>query len=69
MKTYRIVYSEHGIYSDDKNITVKANSKEEAWGRAVYEVLDTEPYSAYVESYITKSGKVHYFNTCHGCRY
>lgn len=70
--TYTINYKVCSC-SDEKQIQVKARSKEQAYDLAVYDEIyykeNQLPYSAWVESVTYSNGKVHYFNTSEGNAY
>lgn len=69
MKTYNVVYQD-SPYNAGKNLSVCAKNAQDAYDKAVYEILPTMPYAAYVSSYTTKDGKHHIFNlNCFGKPY
>lgn len=63
----------HYMHEIEKHIDVIASSKEEAYDRAVYEVIPETtgwyPYSAWVISVTYQNGNCKYFNTCDGLPY
>ena len=73
MKTYRVAYKFY-MWDTVRYIAVQANSKAEAYDRAVWEKIPNAykgdfPYSAWVESVKFANGKVHRFNTSEGNAY
>ena len=65
---YTVEYLDH-VSSTTKSIEVNANNKVDAYDKAVYEVLDTIPYSAWVAKVTYKNGKSRSFNTFSGKPY
>lgn len=65
MRTYHIEYMEHSA-AEVKGVNVVADSKEEAYDRAVYEILSGTPYAAWVASVTYRNGGFHRFNTFAG---
>lgn len=60
------------MYQHEKEVhmvCVPAASKEEAYDKAVYEVLPEVPYSAWVSSVTYNNGNSRYFNTFEGKPY
>lgn len=72
MKSYYVKYRLYGV-GELKGIDVLANSKADAYDRAVFEEIpkrDGEtPYSAWVHSVTYNNGKYHLFNTSEGNAY
>lgn len=72
MKTYCINYKTHNT-NEVKSIQVLAENKEDAYDRAVYEIIpqiECElPYSAWVDSVVYKNGNRKMFNTFEGKPY
>ena len=58
------------IGSEEKQIDLLANNKEEAYEKAFYEAIPERegemPYSAWVSSVTYQNGNVRYFNTSEG---
>ncbi len=75
MKKNHAYYVRYKLYGcgEEYGIDVLASSKEEAYDKAVYELIpkiDGEsPYSAWVSSVTYNNGKCHHFNTCEGLAY
>lgn len=69
MKKYKIVYTETWSIGEVKEMLVEAKNKYEAYDKAVYEIMESLPFGAYVDGYYTKSGKYHGFNTSFGNAY
>lgn len=71
-KAYTVAYRMYGN-ADVSYISFLACSKEDAWDRAVYEVIPDEegsyPYSAWVYSVTYNNGNCKYFNTSEGNPY
>lgn len=71
--TYHVKYKIIGSCEIEKGIDVVAKSKEDAYDKAVYEIIyDKEqcvPYSAWVSSVTYNNGNCHYFNTSEGLPY
>lgn len=68
MKRYTIEYKEHS--SDEvKSINVSANNKEDAYEKAVFDILGGTPYSAWVSSVAYSNGKCKMFNNFEGNPY
>ena len=65
---YRAEYKEY-MSSDIKHVDVEAKNKAEAYDKAVYEVIDELPYSAWVEGVFYKDGSHRRFNTFEGKAY
>ena len=72
MKTYKVSYRMYE-FDKEKSIQVKAKNKCEAHYKAAFEnipeIEGSQPYSCWVDGYITKAGKINYFNTCEGFPY
>ena len=73
MKAYYVKYNMHSC-GGVQGIQISANTKVEAYDKAVYEVIPalndgSMPYSAWVSSVTYNNGNVHYFNTCEGLPY
>ena len=72
MKTYCINYKTHNA-DEVKSIQVLAENKEDAYDKAVYELIpqkeDELPYSAWVHSVVYKNGSSKMFNTFEGKPY
>lgn len=72
MKAYYVKYRIYGS-AEVKGIDFLAHTKEEAYDKAVYELIPQKegemPYSAWVESVTYNNGNVHYFNTHEGMPY
>ena len=68
MKAYAVRYRMIG--SEEKQIDLLANNKEEAYEKAFYEAIPERegemPYSAWVSSVTYQNGNVRYFNTSEG---
>ena len=65
MKHYTVAYKEHSA-GDIKQVVVLANSKEEAYEKATYELIKPIPYSTWVEAVTYQNGKYRTFNTHEG---
>ena len=70
---YAVHYRMSGTWDKEKAVYVIADSKADAYDKAVYEVIpETEPaspYSAWVHSVTYQNGNVRYFNTFEGNPY
>lgn len=72
MKSYTVEYK---LYSSDviRSISFLAQNKEDAWDRAVYELIPNAdgqvPYSAWVASVTYNNGNYKRFNTFEGKPY
>lgn len=71
MKAYWVIYKMDGEWELGKGIMVPAKSKEDAYDKAVNELIPAKegghyPYGAYVDNVTYNNGKVHYFNTSMG---
>ena len=73
MKPYTVAYKPNGAYETQRSIIVLANTKQEAWDKAVFEAIPEleggMPYSAWVERVTYNNGRVKEFNTCEGLPY
>lgn len=73
MKTYHVVYIMAYYEVADKSVDVVARNKEEAYDKAVYEVIPKKegriPYAAYVSSVTYNNGNHKTFNTFIGKAY
>lgn len=71
--TYHITYILDGDWDISRGIDVVAESKEDAYEKAVFEVLPAEmgrcPYSAWVDSVTYSNGNRREFNTGDGNAY
>ena len=65
---YTVEYLEY-FSSNVKSIEVNAKNKIDAYDTAVYKVLDTIPYSAWVSKVTYKNGSSRSFNTFSGKPY
>ena len=65
---YKVAYKDYAS-ADIKTVFVDANSKAEAYDKAVYDAIDELPYSAWVESVRYKNGRIQRFNTFEGNPY
>ncbi len=72
MRKYKVCYQKES-YSPEENIEIEARNKDDAWWKAVYEVLEARgihPYHTYVysvtfnngETKVLRDGAVRYFN-------
>ena len=72
MRTYNVRYTMHEA-DLDRSIDVLANSKAEAYDKAVYELIPEKekscPYSAWVQSVTYNNGSYKVFNTFEGNPY
>ena len=71
--TYTIHYILGWSAADEKMVDVIASNKEDAYDKAVFEVIPelegTYPYGAWVSSVTYNNGRCHYFNTSCGNAY
>ena len=63
------VYCKEYSSAQPSTILVEARNRFEAYDKAVYEVCDYSPYSAWVDSVRYSNGKVKRFNTFEGKPY
>lgn len=72
MYAYWVKYR-NNAYGEEKGIQIPACNKEQAYDKAVYELIPQRegslPYSAWVESVTYNNGNWHHFNTCEGNPY
>ena len=72
MRNYKVSYRMYN-FSAEKSISILAENKADAYSKAYFDeipkVEGEMPYSAWVDGYVTKSGKLIYFNTCDGFPY
>ena len=70
---YTVKYKMNGGWDEEKMVSVIANSKADAYDKAVYEVIPEKekhsPYSAWVYSVTYQNGNYHRFNTSEGNAY
>ena len=72
MKAYYVKYRNNS-WGKELGIQVLADSKEQAYDKAVWELIPKKegsyPYSAWVSSVTYNNGNWHHFNTCEGKPY
>ena len=73
MKAYYVKFLLDGWYSEERGIQSPANSKEEAYDKAVFELIPKEygrtPFAAYVYSVTYNNGNYRLFNNDYGNAY
>lgn len=65
---YRVAYKEY-MSADVKYVDVPAKNKADAYDKAVYEMIEKSPYSAWVESVTYQNGNYRRFNNFEGSAY
>lgn len=68
MRAYTVEYKEHYAGSVNR-ITILANSKVDAYDKAVYEAIHPIPYSAWIAGVTYQNGNHKEFNTFEGNPY
>jgi hypothetical protein len=68
MRAYTVEYKEHSA-GDVKSISILANSKQDAWERAVFDLVSPAPYSAWVAGVTYQNGNYKAFNAFEGKPY